>query len=418
MSHIFKKLSVIFFLALFITAQIILPVRVSALDDDTERFYSINEIGFYDPNACKNTPGILAVQLAGNDNTEKILSFFMQKGLTLAQAAGFVGNMKQESGLNPAIEQGGRIVDDSYVPKDGVGFGLVQWTFNGRQKPLVEFIKQMGVGITDLGGQLGFVWQELNTGYQSTLSALKATDDPVEAAIIIHDKYEVSADSAAAVRSVRGGHAKEVYDKYKDAPPLASPSTGGENNAATMVSQNSKKAKQCDHSFGGGDLSQTVMAYAWPNYKGLTVEATEAYKTAIQTARSKGHYIGGTTYPGIDCGGFVTTLMVDSRFESGYNYGGELSKGAGATSAQMKWLEENWQPISATDAGDRQPGDVAINSAHTYVYVGDIPGFDSKIASASLNERAPMAGQEGVTDSSFKWFRKKTGVSPDIEKKV
>ncbi len=413
-----RKPGVWLLLAFFIAVQIVQPIKVSALDDDTARFYSINDIGFYDPNACKNTHGVQAVQLSGNDNTEKILSFFMQKGLSLAQAAGFIGNMKQESGLNPAIEQGGRIVDDSYVPKNGVGFGLVQWTFDSRQKPLVEFTKQMGVGITDLGGQLGYVWQELNTGYQSTLAAVKATDDPIEAAVIIHDKYEVSADSAAAVRSVRGGAAKEVYDKYKDAPPLASPSTGGEGNVSTLVSQNSKKAKQCDHSFAGGDLAQTVMAYAWPNYKGLTVEATEAYKTAIQTARSKNHYIGGTTYPGIDCGGFVTTLMIDSKFEPDYNYGADLSAGAGATPTQTAWLEANWEPISATDAGDRQPGDVAINNAHTYVYVGEIEGFNSKIASASLNERAPMAGEEGVTDSSFKWFRKKSGVSAEVQKKV
>jgi hypothetical protein len=426
MMRFLQKPLVVVALGVMIAAQIISPIKASALDADTENFYSINDIGFYDPTACKANSAVVAVQLSGKDSVEKILSFFMQKGLTLAQASGFVGNMQQESGLNPAIEQGGRVVDDTYTPKNGVGFGLVQWTFSGRQQPLVDFVHQMGVGITDMGGQLGYVWQELTTTYQPALSALKATDNPVDAAIAIHDKYEVSADSADTVRQVRGGTAQKVYDTYKDAPPLivsppgGSGGSGSGGNSADLVSatSNSKQAKQCDYSFGGGNLSQTVLAYAWHDYKGLTTEATEAYKTAIDRARSQNHYVGSTTYPGIDCGGFVTTLMIDSGQEPNYNYGGALPK-AGNTLIQEKWLLENWELRPADNAGDRVPGDVAINNAHTYVYVGDIPGFNSKVASASLNERAPMAGQESLADTSFHWYRQKhTTSTSGLDKKV
>ncbi len=160
------------------------------------------------------------VALEGKDNTEKILKFFMSKGLSLAQAAGFVGNMMQESGLNPAIIQGGKIADDSYKPQNGVGFGLVQWTFTSRQQPLVDLAKEKNKKITDLDLQLEYVWKEVNAGYKGTLDALKKTQDPVEAAVIVHGPpspgYEASADSPEAVRSVRGGNAKKVYDKYKN----------------------------------------------------------------------------------------------------------------------------------------------------------------------------------------------------------
>jgi Phage tail lysozyme len=75
---------------------------------------------------CDATTGGYSVQLEGADNIEKVLNYFMAKGLTLAQAAGFVGNMMQESGVDPRKIQGGAIADDSYQMQNGVGFGLIQ----------------------------------------------------------------------------------------------------------------------------------------------------------------------------------------------------------------------------------------------------------------------------------------------------
>ena len=97
----------------------------------------------------------------------------------------------------------------------------MQWTFTARQAPLVKLADEMGKPVTDIGVQLEYVWQELNGNWKGrTLDPLKGIDDPVEAAVLIHDTYEVSADNAGKVRSVRGGAAKAIYDKYKDAPPV------------------------------------------------------------------------------------------------------------------------------------------------------------------------------------------------------
>lgn len=402
---------------IFFTSQVTSTVHAVAEFDQT--FFTGNDILFYDPTCEASAAAVAAVQLAGNDNTEKILNFFMRKGLSLAQASGIVGNMMQESGLNPAIVQGGRVIreDEDYTPQNGVGFGLVQWTFTSRQKPLQDHVRQMGVKITDLGGQLEFVWKELNGGYTKTLTALKSTEDPVQAAIYVHGPpspgYEASADSPEKVRTVRGGNAKKVYDKYKDAPALAgstaatamnNPSTddGDGHTAELTAAQNTPpKSDGCNNSFAGGNLNETLMAYAWDDYKGNDIKARDEYSNAVNRALSEKRYVGGIQHKGIDCGGFVTTLLYDSGFDKAYN---SNAKG-GATYAQEEWLKKNWHEISATDASDRQPGDVAINAQHTYMYVGDVPGFKSKIASASLDERAPMAGKEGVTDSSFRWYR-------------
>ncbi len=424
------------FFALFATMIIIaasLTDIVSAQSkEDTfydENFYSLNNIGWYDPRCAPESAGKY-VQLAGKDNTEKILNFFMRKGLTLAQAAGIVGNMMQESGLNPAIIQGGGIADDKYVLQGGVGFGLIQWTSSGRQQNFMKYMKQLGVGVTDLSGQLGFVWKEMNESYPNTLRALKAAKNPVDAAVAVHGPpnpgFEASADSPDEVRAVRGGNAQKVHDKYADAPALAgstadasmSPAGEGDAPATDTLSQSgSSGSATCSDGSGSsgasGDLGQLALQYAWHEFiapgtsksiDGKTVTATTqrpAYTAAVGKAVKENRYVGGAN--GNDCGGFVTTLVYDSGFDKKYN---SNAKG-GNTISQEAWLRQNWKPISATDAKDRQPGDVAINEDHTYIYVGKVAGFNSQIASASYSDRAPMAGKEGVTDSSFRWYRKR-----------
>ena len=418
-----------------------------------ENFYSLNNIGWYDPR-CVEATSAEYVQLAGNDNTEKILNFFMRKGLTLAQAAGIVGNMMQESGLNPAIEEGGRIVDDTYKLKPGVGFGLVQWTPPNRQVNLTNFINELGVGITDLSGQLEFTWKEMNDSYSHVVRALKQADKADVAAVIVHGRadvdssnpvyregmrlidnrrgYEISGDTGDEVIQNRGNTANAVYTKYADAPALAGATAdssmtpsgeGSEQLAAASGEAATPKQKECiedDGTAASGDLATLTKAYAWPEFinpgtskqiDGKSIKATDQqpkYATAVANAVRDQRYVGGAN--GNDCGGFITTLMYDSGFDKNYNYANEKSK-MGNTITQEKWLKEHWQPLSAEDAKDaskRQPGDVAINEDHTYLYVGDIGAdFKSKIASASYSDRAPMAGSEGVVDGSFRWYRKK-----------
>ena len=131
----------------------------------------------------------------------------------------------------------------------------------------------------------------------------------------------------------------------------------------------------------------------------------------INGAGKNGRYIGGGSNPGIDCGGFTTSLIVDSGWDKGFNYGGQISDGAGNTIKQQEWMEKNWEKLndghSPMDASQMQPGDVAINAVHTFIYVGKVEGFDSDIASASQDSRAPAAGGDTLTETGFTWYRKK-----------
>lgn len=169
--------------------------------------------------------------------------------------------------------------------------------------------------------------------------------------------------------------------------------------------------------FAGGDLSATTLAYAWPEYKGRGfTEARPAYKEAVKKAMDEGLYVGGTiswclqnkgvsvASDSVDCGGFVTRLVINSGLDPGYNYNGK----GGPTGTQEQWAKENWESLgSGIDAANLKPGDVAFSPGHTFIFVGDIAGFGSKIASASLCSRAPMAGKETITAGDTRWYRKK-----------
>lgn len=152
-----------------------------------------------------------------------------------------------------------------------------------------------------------------------------------------------------------------------------------------------------------GDLFKTIVLYAWPTYHAAPYRTMKPeYKAAVDAARKNGEYIGGISYPGVDCGGFVTRVMRNSKVDPKYN------SSEGATGAQLAYLKshpELYKKINGVrGTGDLQPGDIAIRDGHTYFFVGGIPGFKGNSASASLDERSPMASS-AYDFGGFEWYR-------------
>lgn len=105
-------------------------------------------------------------------------NFFMGRGFTKEQAAGIVGNLYAESGLNHSIKQIG----------GGPGFGLAQWE-GPRQ---ADFKRVMGKDIQDSteADQLNFIIWELENTERGAKKALLRAKTPEEAAKIFAHKYE------------------------------------------------------------------------------------------------------------------------------------------------------------------------------------------------------------------------------------
>ena len=110
-----------------------------------------------------------------NDDSEFIINYFVNKGLTRIQAKGIYGNLMQESGGNiQAISSDGH---DSY--------GLAQWTGPRKQK----LFEMYGPNPT-IEQQLDFLWWELNNTHKGALQSLKRTNSIADATRVFMNEFE------------------------------------------------------------------------------------------------------------------------------------------------------------------------------------------------------------------------------------
>ena len=342
-----------------------------------------------------------------SDNPETALGYLMSAGngtkLTLAQAAGVVGNLQVESSPN---------VDPR--ASNGTHIGIAQWDDNRWNNGVVKFAADMNGDPYDLAIQLRYLawemgltdeWKDHPSTNGGVADAVRATSTPEEAAVVFEATFERSGGSAL---SQRQSNAKALYDKYKDSTSLSSSGAALPGTSASCSSG----------SGGSSELQNYTLKYAWPTLKhSPRKERTPDYINAISTAMSEGRYVGQEKKgeEGVDCGSFVTTLIYDSGFDKTYN---SNAKG-GPTYEQESWAKANWQRLGAANGtyepdGSKftedklQPGDVAFSQGHTWIYVGEISGFESKYASASQGIKAPSAGEEGFFYDQNVWYRKKS----------
>jgi hypothetical protein len=166
-------------------------------------------------------------------------------GFTDAGAAGVIGNMNQESNVDPGnlsdsiksisdedFTKGvdnGSITKQQFITGDGTnfshyngdyGYGLVQWYAKDVKEWLYDYIKSKNLSISDLTGQLEFLKYDTTdlrkSRYADMINTLKTTNDPSKAAASFLKIYEVSGEEPGDPGyDNRIKYAKEVYDKLK-----------------------------------------------------------------------------------------------------------------------------------------------------------------------------------------------------------
>jgi hypothetical protein len=118
-------------------------------------------------------------------NNEIAFNYFVSKGLSFDQAAGIVGNLDQESSMNPDVSQYG----------GGPGRGIAQWSAGGRwdtdaNDNVVWYAHEHGASEYSLTLQLEFVWYELATFSGYGLSSLKGSSNVTDATIAFQNDFE------------------------------------------------------------------------------------------------------------------------------------------------------------------------------------------------------------------------------------
>lgn len=321
------------------------------------------------------------------ENARTVFTFLVGKGLSGEQAAGVLGNMEGESGFEPQRAQG---IFDRLVPAEnwsqaqGGGYGLVQWTPGSK---MVDAVKAAGKDPNQIGAQLDFLWQQLESTEKAAGDALKAATTIEEATIAFETKYERHA--APPIQPERQEKAKKWFEKFKGLAGTTSSSSSGSSCGSSGAAG---EANGADAGSGivQGDHIKTAIGLAWPIRKepdGQFVkkeDATPAYQAALPK------FNGATDANAYtNCSIFVATVMRASGVDPNYPLRN--------TWDQLPYLRAHPEKYTVIDnitsAEQLQPGDIIINQDHhTMIFVGkQSPDDQYDTRDASLNDRVPGA---------------------------
>lgn len=164
-------------------------------------------------------------------NEAAIWRFLKSQGMTDAGAAGLMGNLFAESGLNPknlqnTYEKSLGYTDETYTAAvdsgrytnfvhDKAGYGLAQWTYWSRKQALYAFCKAIGASIGDLDAQLKFLMKELSESFPGVLLVLRSVTSVHEASNVVLLQFERPASKdTEATQTKRAGYGQTYFNQF------------------------------------------------------------------------------------------------------------------------------------------------------------------------------------------------------------
>ena len=147
-----------------------------------------------------------------------------------------------------------------------------------------------------------------------------------------------------------------------------------------------------------GNLVQTALNLAWdtPGHGKEESDAKPTYQTVLPTTHSD---LSNDAWS--DCGVFVSTAVIASGADAEY-----MLRTTGNQLTYVKNHPEKFQIVTGvSDTSGLKPGDIFINSQHTYIYVGKQDNGHDAVA-ASWHGHVPQADnvfffQDGTSGEAF-----------------
>lgn len=309
------------------------------------------------------------------DNAQKIWDKLISAGLTPAGAAGLMGNLHAESGLNPrnlqnSYERKLGFTDETYTDAvdcgaydafdfihDGAGYGLAQWTHFTRKATLLAQAKENGRSVGDLEVQLSHLLWELSALFPGVWDKLLATSSVREASDCVLLQFERPADQSEANCARRAGYAQEYYDKF----------AGGETMSFIMTS-----AELCAKAL---DIARNYLTsymlgpWGWPANDKMIVRAITngTYAQQNKAWLSYANAIKGKGFL-FDCIGLIKGIL--------WGWSGDLTRTYGGAGYELNGLMD-WGADTviqkcrdvSTDFSTIVPGEVVWMTGHIGVYV-------------------------------------------------
>lgn len=186
--------------------------------------------------------------VAINNLSKKAWDRFIKEGMTKAAAAGILGNIFAESGMQSAIceylclqrlkENGKNYTQESYLkavnsgkisraeflnplPNRQYGYGMCQWTTPvPRKSELYDRTVGKGLSIGDEDTQIEYLIYELKTRYPSVWKVLTTTNSVKEASDKVLKDFEIP-DNWSQYSALRAGYGQEYYNAYANTTTTA-----------------------------------------------------------------------------------------------------------------------------------------------------------------------------------------------------
>lgn len=220
-----KRICLLIFSGVFML-NILSPLRAIALSEEQKKIF---DSGIHYFNLAETDPAnYCASVLAGNTNEEKVWSYFIRDmQFSPVQAAGIMGNIKQESGFNPHALNPGTTSPTPVSPSRA--WGLVQW-YGGRQTNLINYAEERGHTFgqnadADLQVQLDFLKKELEENVRpGVLEDIKASNDLTEVTKIFLERFETpclpgSSECAHELNDIRLPDAVDILSRFGSGTP-------------------------------------------------------------------------------------------------------------------------------------------------------------------------------------------------------
>lgn len=165
-------------------------------------------------------------------NKKTIWNALGRYGFSDKAKAAIMGNIGPESGFDPynvedrfkgddhayvAAIDAGTYTRDEFATDHGqyYGFGLCQWTYWTRKCGLYDLAKGRGVSIADLGMQLDYMWQELQTSeFSAVLSVLRSDASLRDMTEKFMTDFERPEDKSQSAKNYRVGVAEEIFKEF------------------------------------------------------------------------------------------------------------------------------------------------------------------------------------------------------------
>ena len=156
---------------------------------------------------------------------EIIWNYFLNKGFTPQAISGIMGNIDIESKFEPNNVEDGRgysnevytsMVDSKIYNNfinDGIGYGLVQWTYYVFKKDLLERCQRMNKSIADLNCQLEQLYSHLQS--ENILNKIKNLTSVEEATKIFMLKFEKPKDQSLNAQQERIKAAQKWFNVFQ-----------------------------------------------------------------------------------------------------------------------------------------------------------------------------------------------------------